>query len=60
MTTADNTADNKNFGGADVDAKISGDDVDDVNIDDDASTNTDSNVHNKKTGGAGKKGDRFI
>jgi hypothetical protein len=55
MTTADETADNKNFGGDNVTAEIGGDIIANVNIDDDASMNTDSNVDNKKTGVAGKK-----
>jgi hypothetical protein len=51
--TADETADNKNFGGEEVDAKTGGDDVDGVNIDADASTETGSNVDDKNTCGAG-------
>jgi hypothetical protein len=55
MMTADETADNKNFGGDGVDAKTGGDDVDDENIDDDASTKTGSNADDKNTIGAGIK-----
>jgi hypothetical protein len=46
MTTADETTDNKNLRGDDVDSMIGGEDDDDVNIDDDAD--------DKKTGVAGK------
>jgi hypothetical protein len=52
-TVADETADK--FGGDDVDVKTSGDDIDDVNIDADVSTNTGSNAYYKNTGGAGEK-----
>jgi hypothetical protein len=58
-TVADETTDNKNFDGDDVDTKTGGDDVDDVNIDADASTKTGSNADDKNIGGsygeAGKK-----
>jgi hypothetical protein len=55
MTNVDETADNNNSGGDNIEAKIGGDDVDDVKIDDDASTKTDSNVDDNNTGVAGKR-----
>jgi hypothetical protein len=63
-TVADKTAENKNFGGDNVDALIGGDDIDDVNTDGaDESKNTGINADDKNTIGSygeAEKGDIII